>query len=415
MDEHSEDRTDRELRAVLGTSRLAERASRPPDFEREAAGMSQIAAALAGKPEEILHLLAEQAASLRAGGSGGISLLEEKGEKSCFRWVAVAGALRSYIGGSAVRDLSPCGVTFSLGASQLFVRPARYFPDLVALEPAMIEVLVVPFWDQGEPLGALWVVSHGPDQPFDREDVRIMERLGSFASAALQLSRKAAEAGKEQRPARAAQAKLKRTEAALDEASDALRVSERERTGAAGALARGLQAPLEAIRLGAQALAAELSAGRSDRQSRMAHLIDAHAAWMSRVIEARTTPVVLLNCEGVFDAAARQLAGNVPAGTERVSRGGLPVIAGDAPQFAALFENLLRHGLGDGPEPPAVHLGAEPRGGLWLFLCRSSLERPPASASLPLGICEEIVASLGGKLWTEPVGRCQTVCFTVPG
>lgn len=403
------------LSAVLATERLDEREYPPPDFEREARWLSNIAATFSQKPCAMLNLLAEQASCLCEGGSGGISLIEESGEKSCFRWVAVAGTLHEYIGGSAARDVSPCAVTFAHGAPQLFIRPARYFPDLVPLNPAAVEVLVVPLWDEGIAFGTIWVVSHSQDQRLDREDVRIMERLGSFVSAALRLNRKAADADKSDRLARAAAARQKRTQAALDSAAERLRVSERRLSRVADSYSRELQAPLEAIRREAQSLAGDEPSSSGANVVRTAHLIEAHAIWLKRRIENRAQDgsIGYFNCEWVFDGAAARVCGCPPA-ADQIRRGSLPVIPGDEDKFAALFENLLNHALTGASKPISLEVNAEQHGGVWLFLCRRQGAAMAAASSLYLGQCQEFVASVGGKLWVENTDGTQTICFTVP-
>jgi two-component sensor histidine kinase len=72
-------------------------------------------------------------------------------------------------------------------APQLFSYPARYFTYFAAVEPAIIEALVIPFYASGRPLGAIWILAHDAERHFDAEDVRLMTSLAEFTGAALKV------------------------------------------------------------------------------------------------------------------------------------------------------------------------------------------------------------------------------------
>jgi signal transduction histidine kinase len=114
--------------------------------------------------------------------SAGISLLEG----DVFRWEAVAGVLAAERGRTTPRVQSPSGVCIERGTTQLMRLVSRCFPALSA-EPPIVEMLLFPFYDHGQPIGTVWIVSHTEERTFDREDARLVRVLSQFASAAWQL------------------------------------------------------------------------------------------------------------------------------------------------------------------------------------------------------------------------------------
>jgi C4-dicarboxylate-specific signal transduction histidine kinase len=48
------------------------------------------------------------------------------------------------------------------------------------------ECLLVPFYVTGEAVGTIWVIAHSDKRKFDAEDLRMLESMGRFASAAYQ-------------------------------------------------------------------------------------------------------------------------------------------------------------------------------------------------------------------------------------
>jgi len=71
--------------------------------------------------------------------------------------------------------------------------PIRYFPS-TPKEPAVVELLLIPFHDHGKPVGTVWIVAHSENRKFDREDERIVLFLAQFASAGWQLIKASEEA-----------------------------------------------------------------------------------------------------------------------------------------------------------------------------------------------------------------------------
>ena len=142
------------LESVLCTEELNRRPTRAPDYETENRALAVLVRGLADSPRTILQTLADTLLEVFKAGSAGLSLLT-KDEKSFF-WPAVAGAWRAHTGGGT---------------------PAT---------PPAEECLLVPFDVQGKAVGTIWVIAHDDRRKFDAEDLRQLESLGRFASAAYQ-------------------------------------------------------------------------------------------------------------------------------------------------------------------------------------------------------------------------------------
>ena len=170
---------------VLITPELFRRPSRPSDHQTENGALVTLAREMADNPRNLLQKLVEMAVGLCRAGSAGISLLKTGANGEIFFWEALAGVYAPHVGGTTPRDFSPCGTTLDRGAPQLFSWPARYFTYFGAVEPPIVEGLVIPFSVGGRPLGTIWIVSHDEHRRFDSEDLRLMTSLGELTSAAL--------------------------------------------------------------------------------------------------------------------------------------------------------------------------------------------------------------------------------------
>jgi PAS domain S-box-containing protein len=178
------------LEEVVLASALAERVPREPDFRSETEAFQAIAQQMADQPENLLDTLGEHALKLCRAASSGVSLLEttDSGER-IFRWVTLAGAVAPFRGGSTPANWSPCGTCLARGTATLFRHPERHFTYFQQLGFPLVEGLVVPLRSAGKDIGTIWVATHTPGQAFDAEDVRLLEGLGAFTSAALALHR----------------------------------------------------------------------------------------------------------------------------------------------------------------------------------------------------------------------------------
>ena len=68
--------------------------------------------------------------------------------------------------------------------SMLFTYPEKHFRFPAPVDPSIVEVLLLPFFDQGEPVGTIWVVAHDDERKFDTEDARIVQELCRFTTSA---------------------------------------------------------------------------------------------------------------------------------------------------------------------------------------------------------------------------------------
>ena len=176
-----------ELDAVVRTPLLRERTPRRPDYEVENRALFALVQALANPPRDILQRLVETALELCQAGSAGISIIEDHLGEKVFRWHALAGALAAHKWGTTPRDFSPCGTVIDRNAVQLMRLPERHFLYLTNVKPQVVEVLLVPFSVDAQPVGTIWVVAHDERQ-FDAEDERLVKELGQLAAEAYQFA-----------------------------------------------------------------------------------------------------------------------------------------------------------------------------------------------------------------------------------
>ena len=175
------------VESVLCTEELGRRPSRPPDLEKENAALVKLMQALSESPKEILQALSETILEVTGAGSAGISLLTTEDGGQNFYWPAVAGAWKDQVGGGTPRNFGPCGDVLDRNSTLLFSRPERRYTYLVPITPPVEEVLLVPFYVEGEAKGTIWAVSHDVNRKFDAEDQRVMTSLSKFTASAFQI------------------------------------------------------------------------------------------------------------------------------------------------------------------------------------------------------------------------------------
>jgi len=175
------------LESVLRTEQLHQRPSRPADHATENRALSALVQALADSPSTILQKLTDTVLEVLKAGSAGISLLSRDGQ--AFKWPAVSGVWQPHVGGGTPRDFGPCGNVLDANSPLLFTHPEQRYPYLQAATPPIDECLLVPFSVDGKAIGTIWAITHEGDangHQFDAEDLRQLESLGRFASAAYQ-------------------------------------------------------------------------------------------------------------------------------------------------------------------------------------------------------------------------------------
>jgi C4-dicarboxylate-specific signal transduction histidine kinase len=173
------------LQAILCTEELRLRPSRPADYEKENRALVALASALADSPQTILQTLADKVLAILEADSAGLSLLTKDTKR--FYWAAIAGAWRPHIGGGTPRDFGPCGDVLDRNVPMLFTHWERRYPYLSMAMPLADEGLLVPFYANGKAVGTIWAIAHTDGRKFDAEDLRLLESMGRFASAAHQV------------------------------------------------------------------------------------------------------------------------------------------------------------------------------------------------------------------------------------
>ena len=172
------------LESILCTEELHRRPKRPPDHETENRALAALASALADSPRSILQALADKVLAILRADSAGLSLLTKDGRR--FYWVAIAGAWAPHIGGGTPRNFGPCGDVLDCGMPMLFTHWERRYAYLAEAMPLADEGLLVPFHVSGKAVGTVWAIHHSNTRKFDAEDLRLLESMARFASAAYQ-------------------------------------------------------------------------------------------------------------------------------------------------------------------------------------------------------------------------------------
>jgi GAF domain-containing protein len=174
------------LESILCTEELNRRPSRPPDFETENRALAALVQALADSPRTILQTLADKILEVFKAGSAGVSLLTKEDGGKRFHWPAIAGVWKPHIGGGTPRDFGPCGDVLDRNAALMFRHFERRYTYFLPVTPPVEECLLVPFYIEGNAVGTIWAITHDDRRKFDAEDLRQLESLGRFASAAYQ-------------------------------------------------------------------------------------------------------------------------------------------------------------------------------------------------------------------------------------
>ena len=176
------------LEKVLCTEELESRPHRAPQLATECRAMSSLVLALADAPRTILQKLADTILDVFKCHSAGLSLVTA--DEKWFYWPAIAGVWKPHIGGGTPRDFGPCGDVLNRNVPLLFRHFELRYEYFKPVSPAIDECLLVPFYVRRKAVGTIWAITHEdrPHRLFDREDLRMLDSLGKFASAAYQAS-----------------------------------------------------------------------------------------------------------------------------------------------------------------------------------------------------------------------------------
>lgn len=145
-------------------------------------GLSQV---MAEAPDRAAQRLVESAMKLTGADSAGLSLEDTHESQPVFRWVAVTGEFSRYLHATMPRDFSPCGTVVARRKTLIMRSPVRFFPCAASFHAPLHTVLLTPFGRSGRLVGTVWVVSHDPRKDFNRDHVRIVEGITTFATSIL--------------------------------------------------------------------------------------------------------------------------------------------------------------------------------------------------------------------------------------
>jgi signal transduction histidine kinase/ActR/RegA family two-component response regulator len=119
--------------------------------------------------------------------ASGISLIQEHEGQEIFRWVSVSGFLSPFLNQVMPRHFSPCGEVVRTAGHYLFKAPILHYTYISAVQLPIYEVLLIPFSQNGQVTGTLWVATDNPHKKFDLEDLRLLTSVSGFAGASFQL------------------------------------------------------------------------------------------------------------------------------------------------------------------------------------------------------------------------------------
>lgn len=176
------------LEDVLATHVLSGRPTRGADYALESRALTTIADGLTSAPDTVAQRLVDLAQALTGAHAAGLSIEDKVGEEVVFRWAATSGELSALLGQTLPRYDSPCGSVFETRSALLMREPARYFPYIEQLGKPINEVLLAPFFEDGSPVGTLWVLSLLETKLFDAEDLRLLQSLSTLAGVMVHTS-----------------------------------------------------------------------------------------------------------------------------------------------------------------------------------------------------------------------------------
>jgi signal transduction histidine kinase len=454
------------LDSILCTKELLSRPRRPPDHEKENSALVVLVSALADSPRTILQTLADKVLEILDADSAGLSLLT-KDEKT-FYWAAIAGAWRPHLGGGTPRDFGPCGDVLDRNVPMLFTHWERRYPYLSSAMPLAEEGLLVPFYVNGKAVGTIWTIAHRNDRKFDAEDLRLLESMGRFASAAYRTVQSIEELRSEIAAREKAETELRKLTDSL-EAEVQVRTHELEHRNAELAEARARVAEVARVTsLGvltasiAHEVNQPIATARNNAASAL-RFLSRNPPDLEEMREALECVVSDVDRAGNVIGGIRKLITKTPAPRDDcfdineairemivLTRGealkngvtvqmqleGLPLIQGDRVQLQQVVLNLILNAVEamssvDGARRE-LSISTERRGADEVLVAvRDSgpgidsehLERvfdsfyttKPSGIGLGLSICRSIIDAHGGRLWAaanEPRGAAFQ--FTLP-
>ncbi len=262
-------------------------------------------------------------------------------------------------------------------------------------------------------------------QARDELDARVRERTADLARA---------------------NAALARSNAGLEQFAAELARSNRELELFASVASHDLQEPLRMVSSFVDLLAQRYRGSLDDKADRwIAYMVDGTARMKQLINDllefARVSTRAKAPEPADFNALLAAALGNLHQAIHDtgavVTSGPLPTVRVDATQMTQVLQNLIGNALKfHGPEPPRVHVEAQPDAAGWRFAVRDNgIGLDPQFAErvfvifqrlhnrdeypgtgIGLALCKKIVERHGGRIWVESrPGQGATFYFTVPG
>lgn len=238
----------------------------------------------------------------------------------------------------------------------------------------------------------------------------------------------------------------KQAEEALHQTNEALRVANTDLQEFAHSVSHDLREPLRMVTIYCELLKREY-AGRMDAKAdqmiaycfdgarRMSSLLDDLLVYI-RASSARDEPAGAVPLEAALQAALQNLRAAMEETAATVTHDALPALRVAAVHAEQLFQNLIGNAIKyRSGEPPAIHVGAQKDGGVWIFsvadngigiaaehkdyvfglFTRLHAASEYSGTGLGLAICRKLVERYGGRIWVESEeGQGATFFFSIP-
>ncbi len=212
------------------------------------------------------------------------------------------------------------------------------------------------------------------------------------------------------------------------------------------AVSHDLQSPLRSVKSFAQLLALKYKSKLDDQAAEFIRWIVDGASRMDTMLHDLLQFAMVAGGEAEFDnevsleeavsTALQSLRSGIQETQAVITHDAVPTIAGDAGQFAQLFQNLIGNSLKyRRPEVvPRIHISAEQNNGEWVIaVADNGIGFEPqhaekifgvfqrlhssefAGTGIGLSICKRIVERRGGRIWaTAAPGQGATFSFSIP-
>jgi len=431
------------LESILVTEQLEQRPSRPPQLEAEHGALMALMQALADSPRTVLQVLADKVLEVLQADSAGLSLLTEDGDR--FYWAAIAGMWKPHIGGGTPRNFGPCGDVLDCKRPLLFTHWEKRYPYLAQATPLAEEGLLVPFFVRGKAVGTIWAIAHNAGRKFDAEDLRLLESLSRFASAAHQAVQTLGVFEQRQAALSLLEDHVQQ-EKRLSEANHRLARANEDLSHFTFAASHDLQEPLRMVSAYSQLLTKRYELERDEETAtcirfiregtnRMQQLLADLLTYTQLIGDTGKASVSFVDLNMAFRKALEGCRAAVDDCGGRITSDPLPTISGYEPHFIGLFQNLIANAVKYRSEQPLrLHVSSKAEEGRWriavadngigiepqyhkmifgVFKRLHGKEIP--GTGVGLAVCQRVVERYGGRIWVESKkNQGATFYFTLP-